>query len=84
MSREYPQFKLRMPPETRDKLKARADMNGRSVNAELLQIIDDALATPSSLSGYKNDIEKLASQQSEEVKKMIFKTLVDLYGSSKD
>ncbi|MFW2168170.1 Arc family DNA-binding protein, partial [Enterobacter cloacae complex sp.6722794] len=28
MSREYPQFKLRMPPETRDKLKVRSEMNG--------------------------------------------------------
>ncbi|EMN0830582.1 MULTISPECIES: Arc family DNA-binding protein [Providencia] len=79
MSREYPQFKLRMPPETRDKLKARADMNGRSVNAELLQIIDDALSVPSSVSGYRNDRERLADHQAEEVKKMVFSTLMELY-----
>ena len=83
MSREYPQFKLRMPPETRDKLKVRAEMNGRSVNAELLQIIDDALSTPSSVSGYKNDTEKLADHQAEEVKKMVFDTLVKLYNYKK-
>ncbi|HIE1084977.1 TPA: Arc family DNA-binding protein [Proteus mirabilis] len=79
MSREYPQFKLRMPPETRDKLKVRAEMNGRSVNSELLKIIDDALSSPSSMSGYKNDAEKLADHQAEKVKKMVFDTLVKLY-----
>ncbi|MCL8556979.1 Arc family DNA-binding protein [Proteus mirabilis] len=79
MSREYPQFKLRMPPETRDKLKVRAEMNGRSVNSELLKIIDDALSSPPSISGYKNDAEKLADHQAEEVKKMVFDTLVKLY-----
>lgn len=83
MSREYPQFKLRMPPETRDKLKARADMNGRSVNAELLQIIDDALSVPSSVSGYRNDRERLADHQAEEVKKMVFSTLMELYDKDK-
>ena len=79
MSSEYPQFKLRMPPETRDKLKARADMNGRSVNAELLQTIGDALSVPSSVSGYRNDRERLADHQAEEVKKMVFSTLMELY-----
>ncbi|ODQ07209.1 MULTISPECIES: Arc family DNA-binding protein [unclassified Shigella] len=83
MSREYPQFKLRMPPETRDKLKVRAEMNGRSVNSELLKIIDDALSSPSSMSGYKNDAEKLADHQAEEVKKMVFDTLVKLYNDKK-
>ncbi|MEY0983189.1 Arc family DNA-binding protein [Providencia alcalifaciens] len=79
MSREYPQFKLRMPPETRDKLKVRSEMNGRSVNAELLQIIDEALSTPSSVSGYKDDVEKMAAAQADEVRKMVFDTLVKLY-----
>lgn len=79
MSREYPQFKLRMPPETRDKLKVRSEMNGRSVNAELLQIIDEALSTPSPASGYKDDIEKIAATQADEVRKMVFNTLVKLY-----
>ncbi|UPS64235.1 Arc family DNA-binding protein [Providencia rettgeri] len=79
MSREYPQFKLRMPPETRDKLKVRSEMNGRSINAELLQIIDEALSTPSSVSGYKDDVEKMAATQADEVRKMVFDTLVKLY-----
>lgn len=79
MSREYPQFKLRMPPEMRDKLKQRANMNGRSVNSELLQIIDDALSQPSPVSGYRNEAEKLADHQAEEFKKTVFETLVKIY-----
>lgn len=83
MSREYPQFKLRMPPEMRDKLKQRANMNGRSVNSELLQIIDDALSQPSPVSGYRNEAEKLADHQAEEFKKTVFDTLVKLYNDKK-
>ncbi|EJD6598202.1 Arc family DNA-binding protein, partial [Proteus mirabilis] len=39
MSREYPQFKLRMPPDMHEKLKEIAERNGRSMNAEIIQII---------------------------------------------
>ncbi|MGJ5664062.1 Arc family DNA-binding protein [Morganella morganii] len=83
MSREYPQFKLRMPPEMRDKLRQRANMNGRSVNSELLQIIDDALSQPSPVSGYRNEAEKLADHQAEEFKKTVFETLVKIYNDKK-
>lgn len=83
MSREYPQFKLRMPPEMRDKLKQRANMNGRSVNSELLQIIDDALSQPSPVSGYRNEAEKLADHHAEEFKKTVFETLVKIYNDKK-
>ncbi len=79
MSREYPQFKLRMPPEMRDKLKQRASINGRSVNSELLQIIEDALNNPPHAFGYQNDAERIADQQAEELKKSVFNTLVQLY-----
>ncbi|EMM6943338.1 hypothetical protein TUM12151_32010 [Morganella morganii] len=83
MSREYPQFKLRMPPEMRDKLKQRAAINGRSVNSELLQIIEDALSQPSPVSGYRNDAERMADQQAEALKRSVFDTLVKLYGDKK-
>ncbi|MDU7495740.1 MAG: Arc family DNA-binding protein [Providencia rettgeri] len=83
MARDEPKFTFRMPPEVRDRLKARAECNGRSFNSELLQIVLDALDSPKNMQGHKNDIEKLADQQSEEVKKMVFKTLVGLYGKDK-
>lgn len=79
MARDEPKFTFRMPYEVREKLKHRAKSNGRSFNAELLQIVLDALDKPVTVQGYKNDTEKLADHQAEEVKKMVFDTLVKLY-----
>lgn len=79
MGREDPQFNFRMTPEIKDKLKQRAAMNGRSLNSELLQIVQDALSEPSQLSGYKDEAEKIADQQSTVLKKMVFETLSSLY-----
>lgn len=79
MARDDPQFNFRMTHETKEKLKQRAKMNGRSINAELMQILVDALEKPTPISGYRNDAEKLADQQSEEFKRIVFNTLVDMY-----
>lgn len=79
MARDDPQFNFRMTYETKEKLKQRAKMNGRSINAELMQILVDALEKPTPISGYRNDAEKLADQQSEEFKQIVFNTLVDMY-----
>ena len=43
MARDDPHFNFRMPLEVREKIKNRAAANGRSMNAELLQIVQDAL-----------------------------------------
>lgn len=79
MSRVDPQFKLRLPADLKAKLDQRAKMNGRSINAELVQIVQDAISKPSPVSGYRNDAERLADQQSEQVKKMVFDTLKEIY-----
>lgn len=83
MSREDPQFKLRLPAELKAKLDQRAKMNGRSINAELVQIVQDAIAKPSPVSGYRDEAEKLADEQSEHVKSMVFETLKLIYGRDK-
>lgn len=83
MARDDPKFSFRMPHEVREKLKYRAKSNGRSFNAELLQIVLDALEKPPTVSGYRSDTEKLADHQAEEVKKMVFNTLVKLYENDK-
>ncbi|EHW2359619.1 Arc family DNA-binding protein, partial [Salmonella enterica subsp. enterica serovar Kentucky] len=44
MARDDPHFNFRMPLEVREKLKLRAEANGRSMNSELLQIVQDALS----------------------------------------
>ncbi|ECP6665110.1 Arc family DNA-binding protein [Salmonella enterica subsp. enterica serovar Gaminara] len=84
MARDEPKFTFRMPPEIKEKLKVRAEMNGRSFNSELLQIVQDALSEPSPVSGYRDEAERLADQQSDIVKNMVFETLKKLYGKEKN
>ncbi|HAV7170326.1 TPA: Arc family DNA-binding protein [Klebsiella oxytoca] len=83
MARDEPKFTFRMPPEVKEKLKNRAKINGRSFNAELLQIVQDALDQPSPLSGYRDDAERLADQQAEQFKKVVFDTLKGIYSKEK-
>ncbi|UPS64234.1 Arc family DNA-binding protein [Providencia rettgeri] len=79
MARDEPKFTFRMPPEVRDKLKERAECNGRSFNSELLQIVLDALESENETQSSNTETKKLAEHQAEEVKKMVFSTLMELY-----
>ncbi|MGM5437949.1 Arc family DNA-binding protein [Salmonella enterica] len=79
MGRDDPQFNLRLPYELKEKLKQRAKSNGRSLNAELVQIVTEAISKPSPVSGYRDEAERIADEQSELVKKMVFDTLKDLH-----
>ncbi|HEB6946289.1 TPA: Arc family DNA-binding protein [Salmonella enterica subsp. enterica serovar Hvittingfoss] len=79
MGRDDPQFNLRLPYELKEKLKQRAKSNSRSLNAELVQIVTEAISKPSPVSGYRDEAERIADEQSELVKKMVFDTLKDLY-----
>ncbi|KHS87064.1 Arc family DNA-binding protein [Pectobacterium brasiliense] len=83
MARDDPHFNFRMPLEVREKLKLRAASNGRSMNTELLRIVEDALATPSPVSGYRDEAERLADQQAEEFKKVVFEHLKKIYTDKK-
>lgn len=83
MARDEPKFTFRMPHEVKEKLKYRAKSNGRSFNAELLQIVLDALDNPVTVKGYKDDAEKLADHHAEEFKKTVFETLVKIYNDKK-
>ncbi|WP_072269768.1 Arc family DNA-binding protein [Serratia marcescens] len=83
MARDDPHFNFRMPLEVRNKLKQRAEMNGRSMNSELLKIVNDALDKPSAKIGYASESERLASIQSEEFRSVIFETLNKLYNGAK-
>ncbi|AYH33224.1 Arc family DNA-binding protein [Pectobacterium parmentieri] len=79
MARDDPHFNFRMPLEVREKLKLRAASNGRSMNTELLRIVEDALATPSPVSGYRDEAERLADQQAEQFKLAVFEQLKKMY-----
>ncbi|HAV8564566.1 TPA: Arc family DNA-binding protein [Escherichia coli] len=79
MARDDPHFNFRMPLEVREKLKLRAEANGRSMNSELLQIVQDALSKPSPITGYRGEAERLAAQQAEQFKDIVFETLKKIY-----
>lgn len=55
-------------------------MNGRSINAELVQIVQAAVSAPSPVSGYRDEAERLADQQAEQFKTVVFETLKKIYG----
>ncbi|WP_312847530.1 hypothetical protein [Serratia fonticola] len=48
-----------------------------------MQIVQDAMSRPSPVIGYRSDTEKLAAQQAETVKKMVFEMLVQMYADKK-
>lgn len=79
MARDDPHFNFRMPFEVREKLKFRAESNGRSMNSELLKIVEEALAQPSPVAGYRDDAERLADEQATKIKNMIFEALREAY-----
>lgn len=70
MGRDDPQFNLRLPYELKEKLKQRAKSNGRSLNAELVQIVTEAISKPSPVSDYRDEEERLASLISEQLKEV--------------
>ncbi|HBC5610242.1 TPA: Arc family DNA-binding protein [Klebsiella oxytoca] len=83
MGRDDPQFNLRLPYELKERVKQRAKANGRSLNAELVQIVTDALAQPVQISGYRDEAEKEADLASREVQKLVFEKLSEFYRNKK-
>lgn len=77
------QFHLRLPHELHAKIKQRAKMNNRSLNSEIIAAIEESLAKQSPASVYIDDAERMAEQQSDMVKKMVFKTLKTMYSNNK-
>jgi hypothetical protein len=73
------QFHLRLPHELHTKIKQRAKMNNRSLNSEIIAAIEESLAKQSTASFYNDDAERIADQQSDMVKKIVFDTLKELY-----
>ncbi len=77
------QFHLRLSNELHAKIKQRAKMNNRSLNSEIIAAIEESLAKQSSASVYIDDAERMAEQQSEMVKKIVFDTLKTMYSNNK-
>ena len=77
------QFHLRLTHELHAKIKQRAKMNNRSLNSEIIAAIEESLAKQSSASVYIDDAERMAEQQSDMVKKIVFDTLKTMYSNNK-
>ena len=67
MARNDPQFNLRMTQELKCELTERAKRNGRSLNAEIVQILDDAIEAEKSgfPAGDARELRNVIRMQSE-------------------
>ncbi|END4965000.1 Arc family DNA-binding protein [Salmonella enterica subsp. enterica serovar Bareilly] len=86
-------FGLRMPEELKEKIAKRAKTNGRSMNAEIVQILEDALkaqivAWDKPLSPSSNDevvtmsmsqLNKIVSLAAEDTAKSVVENLIEKY-----
>lgn len=79
MGRDDPQFNLRLPYELKEKVKQRAKMNNRSINAEIVATMEESLARPSPVRGYRDDAEREADIASREIQKLVFDKLTSYY-----
>ncbi|MGS7388634.1 Arc family DNA-binding protein [Klebsiella pneumoniae] len=73
------QFHLRLPKDVHGKIKQRAKMNGRSLNAEITLIIEESLAQPPRISGFRDDAEREADILAQEVQKLVFELASEHY-----
>lgn len=79
--RDYDKFMLRLPEGMRDAIADRAQSNGRSMNSEIVQIIEDALA--SNEKGSQGlDLTGVSENQMEYIIEVISKKLVDKVGEA--
>lgn len=64
------QFHLRLTHELHAKIKQRAKMNNRSINAEIVATMEESLSKPSPVREYRDEEERLASLISDQVKEI--------------
>ncbi|EIP7845063.1 Arc family DNA-binding protein [Salmonella enterica] len=77
MSREEPQINIRISKELKSKVKSRAQHNRRSMNAEIIQILEDAI------DGRSFSKDDFAQQEAEKFKEALLETLKNMYGNDK-
>ncbi|EEP4720017.1 Arc family DNA-binding protein [Salmonella enterica subsp. enterica] len=74
MSREEPQINIRISKELKAKVKSRAQHNRRSMNAEIIQILEDAI------DGRSFSKDDFAQQEADKFKEVLLETLNNMYG----
>lgn len=77
MSREEPQINIRISKELKAKVKARAQHNKRSMNAEIVQIIEDAV------DGKVFSSDEFAQKEADRFRDALLETLNGMYGKDK-
>ncbi|HHP7419519.1 Arc family DNA-binding protein [Providencia alcalifaciens] len=70
-------FGVRLPDDLKERLTVRAAQNGRSLNSEIVMILQDAVDSASS--SPKSNAEHQAAMQADEFKKVVYDTLVKIY-----
>lgn len=86
MSREEPQINIRVTTELKAKIKSRAQRNGRSMNAEIVKLLEDAVSTPAGMGMpplRPSDIDAIAQQEADKFKAALVETLKTMYGKDK-
>lgn len=56
MSREYPQLKIRLPEALRDRIKTRSELHGRSMNTEIVRVLERDFPEPLPLDSRLKDL----------------------------
>jgi plasmid stability protein len=74
MSREEPQINIRVSNELKEKIRLRAKNNRRSMNAEIVQILLDAV------SDNMSSKEDFAQREADKFKDALLETLTKMYG----
>ncbi|CZV43591.1 Arc-like DNA binding domain [Enterobacter hormaechei] len=77
MSREEPQINIRVSNELKEKIRLRAKNNRRSMNAEIVQILLDAVSENVSSK------EEFATREAEKFKEALLETLNKMHGKDK-
>ncbi|MCY4765223.1 Arc family DNA-binding protein [Klebsiella aerogenes] len=77
------QFHLRLTHELHAKIKQRAKMNNRSINAEIVATLEESLGRSSPVSGFRDEAEREADIVSQEIQRMVFEKLKEHLGNKK-
>ncbi|HGJ5865910.1 MULTISPECIES: Arc family DNA-binding protein [Arsenophonus] len=72
-------FGVRMPDDLKEKLTVRAAQNGRSLNSEIVMILQSAVNETST----SKTIESIAKTEADKIKEALEETLTKLYNDKK-
>ncbi|MEY0487724.1 Arc family DNA-binding protein [Providencia rettgeri] len=72
-------FGVRMPDDLKEKLTVRAAQNGRSLNSEIVMILQSAVDEAST----SNTISSIAQAEADKIKEALEETLTKLYNDKK-